>query len=302
MAMRIIAVEEHFGKEEIDHIEKRFKDMDEAGIDMQVLSDFLPYNESLSVPEVLSMARNINDMLARVVDKYPERFAAFAVISLQDPDAAASELERAVTQLGLKGTLIFSGIEGKYLDEHKYWVIFEMAEQLGVPIYIHPGKLLPEMAKPYSVYPVLSGAMWGFAAEVSLHSMRLICSGVFDEYPGLKIILGHLGEGIPFFLSRMDNRWQRDKEMYKNDPSNVELKKNPSQYFRENFYVTTSGMFWQPALQLVHSVLGAERILFATDYPRESIKDTGQFIQSMPISDSDKEKICHLNAEKLLGL
>ena len=144
--------------------------------------------------------------------------------------------------------------------------------------------------------------MWGFAAEVCLHAMRLICSGAFDKYPGLKIILWHLGEGIPFFLSRIDNRWQVDKDTYKNDPANIELKKSPGQYFRENFYVTTSGMFWQPALQLVHAALGADRILFATDYPRESIKDAVQFIQSMPISDSDKGKILHLNAEKLLRL
>jgi predicted TIM-barrel fold metal-dependent hydrolase len=300
--MKIIAVEEHFGKEEIDHIEKRFKDMDEAGINMQVLSAFLPYNESLSKAEVISLARSTNDMLAKVVEKYPDRFASFAVIPLKDPDAATSELERAVTQLGLKGTLIFSGIEGKYLDERQYWVIFEAAEKLGAPLYIHPGQLLPEMAKPYQVYPILTGAIWGFAAEAGLHAMRLICSGVFDKYPGLKIILGHLGEGIPFFLSRIDTRWQKDKGMFKDNPSHVELKKSPGQYFRENFYVTTSGMFWQPALQLVHSVLGAERILFATDYPREEIKDTGKIIALMPISDGDKEKICHLNAEKLLRL
>jgi 5-carboxyvanillate decarboxylase len=278
----------------------RLKEMDEAGIDTQVLSLSFPGVEMFDAPDGTSMAKVVNDELSEVVKRYPERFAGFASVAPQDPDAAANELERAVKELGLKGTMINSHIRGEYLDEQKYWVIFERAEKLGVPIYIHPRMPSPDMIKPYLAYPGLPGALWGFAAETGLHAMRLICSGVFDKYPGLKIILGHLGEAIPFWLWRLDSRLLEEREM---DPAAYKnLKKTPSQYFKDNFYVTTSGMFWQPVLQFVCSVLGADRILFAADYPYESSREAVQFIESMPISDVDKKKICHLNAEKLLRL
>jgi predicted TIM-barrel fold metal-dependent hydrolase len=299
-----IAIEEHVNEEDLNHLEKRLKDMDEAGIDMQVLSFFFPPREGV---DATSMAKSANDRLAKVVEKYPKRFAAFAAIPLQNPDAAANELERAVKQLGFKGTLIPSNPGGgEYLDEQKYRVIFEMAQKLDMPVYIHPGGPSPDTMKPYLAYPVLSRAMWAFGAEAGLDAMRLICSGLFDKYPGLKIILGHMGEGIPYFLWRIDNRWLKEKDgqpgAWEADPIGGKLKKKPSQYFKDNFYVSTSGMFWHPVLQFVCLVLGADRILFAADYPPESAMEAAQFIETAPISDSDKEKICHLNAEKLLRL
>ena len=302
--MKKIAIEEHVNEEDLKHLEERLKDMDEAGIDMQVLSFFFPYREGL---DATSMAKSANDRLAEVVEKYPKRFAAFAAIALQDPDAAANELERAVKQLGFKGALIPSHPgRGEYLDEQKYWAIFEMALKLDMPVYIHPGGPSPDTIKPYLAYPVLSRAMWAFGAEAGLSAMRLICSGIFDKYPGLKIILGHMGEGIPYFLWRIDNRWLKEKGgeegRYEADPVASKLQKKPSQYFKDNFYVSTSGMFWHPVLQFVLSVLGADRVLFAADYPPESAMEAAQFIESAPISDSDKQKICHLNAEKLLRL
>jgi 2,3-dihydroxybenzoate decarboxylase len=282
--------------------EIRLKVMDEAGIDMQVLSFSMPGVEVFDASDGTSMAKTINDRLSQAVKQYPERFAGFAALAPQDPDAAADELERAVKKLGLKGAVINGNIRGEFLDDRKYWTIFERAEKLDVPIYIHPKMPPADMLKPYLAYPGLSMAMAGFAAEASLHAMRLICSGVFDKYPGLKIILGHLGEAIPFWLWRIDSRYLEEKS----DPASAEiyknLKKNPSQYFKENFYVTTSGMFWEPVLQFVSSVLGSERVLFATDYPYESSKEAAQFIESVQIDDGDKEKICHLNAEKLLRL
>lgn len=292
------------GKDKITNLgEGRLKEMDEAGIDMQVLSLSFPGVGLFDASGGTSVAKSVNDELSRVVKRYPERFAGFATIAPQDPDAAANELERAVKELGFKGAMITGHIRGEYLDEQKYWVIFERAEKLDVPIYIHPGMPSPDMIKPYLAYPGLASALWGFAAEAGLHAMRLICSGVFDKYPGLKIILGHLGESIPFWLWRMDSRLLEEKRSdlasalaYKN------FQKNPSQYFKDNFYVTISGMYWQPVLQFVCSVLGADRVLFAADYPYESSKEAVQFIESMPISDGDKEKICHLNAEKLLAL
>ena len=283
--------------------EIRLKVMDEAGIDMQVLSFSMPGVEVLDASDGTSQAKMINDRLSQAVTQYPERFAGFAAIAPQDPNAAADELERAVKKLGLKGAVVNGNIRGEFLDERKYWAIFERAEQLDVPIYIHPKMPPADMLKPYLAYPGLAMAMAGFAAEASLHAMRLICSGVFDRYPRLKIILGHLGEAIPFWLWRIDSRYEEEKN---NDAASAEAYKNlqklPSQYFKENFYVTTSGMYWEPVLQFVTSVLGSDRILFATDYPYESTTEATQFIESAQIDDDDKEKICHLNAERILRL
>ena len=221
----------------LDLGEGRLREMDKAGIDMQVLSITSPGVEVLDASSGTAMAKKINDELSKVVKEYPKRFAGFAALAPQDPIAAADELERAVTELGLKGARINSNIRGEYLDDEKYWVIFEKAEKLGVPIYLHPTQPSPDMLKPYSTYPALSRSMWGFGAETGLHAMRLICSGVFDTYPGLKIILGHLGEALPFWLWRIDDRWRKD-------PLATKLKKRPSQYIKDNFFVTTSGMFW----------------------------------------------------------
>jgi 5-carboxyvanillate decarboxylase len=283
--------------------EVRLKVMDEAGIDMQVLSFSMPGVEVLDASEGTSKAKMINDRLSQAVTQYPERFAGFAAIAPQDPNAAADELERAVKKLGLKGAVVNGNIRGEFLDDRKYWAIFERAEKLDVPIYIHPKMPPADMLKPYLAYPGLAMAMAGFAAEASLHAMRLICSGVFDRYPGLKIILGHLGEAIPFWLWRIDSRYEEEKN---NDAASAEAYKNlqklPSQYFKENFYVTTSGMYWEPVLQFVSTVLGSDRILFATDYPYESTTEASQFIESVQLDDGDKERICHLNAERILRL
>jgi 5-carboxyvanillate decarboxylase len=284
----------------LDLGERRLKVMDEAGIDMQVLSLSAPGVESLPASDGTSLAKRINDEVANVIKKYPKRFASFAAIAPQDPGAAANELERAVKELGFKGAVINSHIRGEYLDNQKYWVIFDKAEKLGVPIYLHPKQPPPDMLKPYLTYPVLASATWGFAADGGLHAMRLICSGLFDKYPGLKIILGHLGEAIPFWLQRMDNRWQWEGQG--GLLSGQFAKKRPSHYFQNNFVVTTSGMFWEPVMQYVCSVLGVDSILFAVDYPYESSKEAVQFMESLQIGDNDKEKIYHLNAEKLLNL
>jgi 5-carboxyvanillate decarboxylase len=283
--------------------EIRLKVMDEAGIDMQVLSLSFPGVELFEVADGTAMAKVVNDRLSKAVKQYPERFAGFAALAPQDPNAAADELERAVKKLGLKGGVINGNIRGEFLDDRKYWAIFERAEKLDVPIYIHPKMPPADMLKPYLAYPGLASAIAGFAAEASLHATRLMCSGLFDTYPGLKIILGHLGEALPFWLWRLDSRLLEEK---KSDPASAKiyknLKKNLSQYFKENFYVSTSGMFWEPVLQFVSSVLGSDRVLFAVDYPYESSTEAAQFIESAQIDDDDKERICHLNAERILRL
>jgi predicted TIM-barrel fold metal-dependent hydrolase len=279
----------------LDLGEGRLRDMDEAGIDMQVLSFVHPNTSVFDASEYTPLIKKTNDELAEVIRKYPKRFAGFAAVAPQDPDAAARELERAVKELGMKGLIIMGHIRGDYLDNQKFWGILATAEKLDVPIYIHPGPPAEEWIKPYLVYPEISGAMWGYAAEAGLHAMRLICSGVFDKYPKLQIILGHMGESLPYWLWRMDKSW-RDM------PSSRKFKKSPSQYVKDNFYITTSGMFWLPALLCAYLGLGADRILFAVDYPHESAELAVQFVDSIPISDGDKEKICHLNAERLFKL
>jgi len=279
----------------LDIGEGRIGDMDEDGIDMQVLSLVSPGVQVLDASAGTALAKKTNDKLSEAVREHPDRFAGFACLAPQNPGGAADELERAVKDLGLKGACINSHVKGEYLDLKKYWVIFERAEKLGVPIYIHPRAPSPGMQEPFLDYPMLVTAMCGFAFEVSLHALRLIASGLFDEYPKLKIILGHLGEALPYWLWRIDNIFLRTSNPEK-------LNKPPADYFRENFYVTTSGMFWQPPLLGAYLALGADRILFAVDYPMEANKPAVQFMEEVSICDSDKEKIYHLNAEKLLAL
>jgi len=284
----------------VDLGEGRLREMDRDGIDMQVLSFINPGAEMFDPATGTDLAKKSNDELAKAVRKHPGRLAGFAALAPQDPRGAADELERAVKELGLKGAKINSHVGGEYLDNRKYWIIFEKAQQLGVPIYLHPRNPSPDILKACAPYPALTGSMWGYAIETSLHAMRLILSGVFDQYPGLKIILGHLGEGLPFWLWRMDSRWRRQAAA--SDPLASKIKKAPSQYVKDNFFVTTSGMFWQPAFMCVYTALGADRILFAVDYPFEANREAVEFMEGISICDIDKEKVYHLNAERLLRL
>lgn len=283
-----VGIEEHWGSMQgLSQIEERLKDMDEAGIDMQVLSSVF-HNERLTPDKAAEQARRMNDALYEVVEKYPEKFSAFAAISHQDTEAAAKELERAVKQLGFRGAMISEHfLQDEHLYEKKYGVLWETAENLDVPLYFH-------------FAGILEGAI-GMGADISLRSMEMIEHRIFDEYPDLKIILGHMGEAMPFWLWRLDNRWSKDKDREPKMPGS-DLPKAPGEYFKDHFYVATSGQFSVPVLQLAYSVLGADRILFAVDYPPESCMEAARFIESAPICDEDKEKICHLNAEKLFKL
>ena len=273
----------------LDLGEGRLREMDEAGIDMQVLSLNNPGVDGFEPSAGIAMARAANDELSQVVARHPGRFAGFAALPCQDPVAAADELERSVKTLGLKGAKLNSHVGGVYLDDKKYWVIFETAQKLGVPLYLHPREPPPDMLKALSPYTALTGSMWGFAVDGSLHSMRLILGGVFDQFPRLKIILGHLGEALPFFLWRMDSRWNRQAAA--SDAVASKIKKSPAQYVKENFLITTSGMFFQPALICAYFALSADKIMFAVDHPQESMKEAVAFIDNAPICDSEREKI-----------
>ncbi len=279
--------------------EGRLKEMDEAGIDIQVLTLSVGC-EQYEAKEGTEWAARTNDELAEVVKKYPKRFLGMAALAPQDPDAAASELERTVKKLGFRGAKINSHVRGEYLDDKKYWGIFEVAEKLDVPIYIHPWVPSPGMIKPYEDYGfALAGPVLGFGAEVAVHVMRLIYSGVFDKYPRLKIILGHMGEGLPFWLWRLDFFWMKQDHSAANKPK---CQRKPTDYLKDNFTMTTSGLFFQPAFLCCYLALGADRMAFSVDHPFEDGKIAVQFMEQTPICDSDKEKIYHLNAEKLLKI
>jgi predicted TIM-barrel fold metal-dependent hydrolase len=272
----------------------RLSKMDEAGVAVQVLSLSTPGCELFEPSEGVVQARKANDALAHAVRKHPDRFVGFAALPAQVPNAAADELERTVRELGFRGALINSHVRGgEYLDDKKYWPIFKKAEELGVPIYLHPRVPSPQMLAPYATYGyTLAGSTLGFAAETSLHAMRLVMSGVFDTCPGLKIILGHLGESLPFWLDRMDRHYG----------GKVAIAKKPSQYLKDNFIMTLSGMPFGPAFLCVYLALGGDHILFASDYPYDDLTETVRFAESLPVCDSDKHNICHSNAETLLGI
>lgn len=274
----------------------RIAQMDRAGVDMQVLSFGSPGAQAFGAEIAIPMARDANDRMAAAIREYPDRFSGFAALPTAVPDVAADELERAVVDLGLRGAMIHGHTGGEFLDDKKFWPIFERAERLGVPIYLHPTYPHPAVVKAYfDGYEDLARAGWGFQLDTGTHFLRLVFSGLFDAYPGLKIILGHLGEGLPFAMHRLnDHTYQSARQRG--------LTKEPLQYFRDNLVVTTSGNWHMPAFLCTLLTLGADNILFAIDWPFEPNSVGMDFLRNMPISDSDREKIAHLNAERLLKI
>jgi predicted TIM-barrel fold metal-dependent hydrolase len=275
---------------------KRLAYMDAAGVDVQVLSFGSPGTQAFGAEIAIPMARDANDRMHEAVKAHPDRFAAFAALPTADPEAAADELERTVTKLGFKGTMIHGHTQGSFLDEKKYWVIFERAEALGVPIYLHPTLPHPNAVKAYfEGYEELARAGWGFAIDTSCHFLRIVFAGVFDAYPKLKIILGHLGEGLPFAMHRLnDHTYQA--------AARRGLQKTPLQYLKDNMVVTTSGNWYEPAFLCTMLALGVDNILFAVDWPYEPNRTAMEFLKKLSISDLDREKIAHLNAERILRM
>lgn len=275
----------------------RIANMDATGIDLQVISITSPGVQVLEAALATALAQQANDRLSQAVKKHPQRFVGLATIAPQSPIDAAQEIERAMQQLGLKGILINSHTQGEYLDDQKYWPIFESAEANDAPIYLHPRTPSPTMIAPFLDHG-LYFAGWGFTIETATHALRLMMNGVFDHFPKLKIILGHMGEGLPYWLQRLDNRYLLQVKIGAVPP----MPKLPSDYFKDHFVITTSGVTSHPALQHALAVLGADRILFAADYPYESVEEAVAFMDSAPISNEDKHKIYQSNAEKLFKL
>ena len=276
--------------------EGRIAAMDASGIQKMILSLTSNGVQSLDADTATGLVKDANDQLRGAVTKYPTRFDGLVAIAPQAPETAAKELERGITRLGMKGVIINSHAAGEFLDAQKYRVIFEAAQALDVPVYLHPAVPPPQMIKPYLDYGLI-GAMLGFAAESCVHAMRLILSGLFDDFPRLKMVLGHLGEGIPYYLQRIDTHFDYVSSQLRNSP-----KRLPSEYFKEHFWVSTSGMNGTPAVRFCKDVLGVDRVMFAIDYPHEFMDIEVERMDAETFSENEMNKIYHENAEKLFKL
>ena len=281
----------------LDIGEGRVAQLDSDGVAMQVLSLTSPGVQMFSADTAVAIARESNDILAEAIARHPTRFAGLAAIAPHAPAQAVAEMERAINGLGLNGFIVNSHTNGEYLDQEKYWPILEAAEALDRPIYIHP-RLLPQSALgPFDAYG-LSGAAWGFAVETGTHGMRLLFGGAFDRFPNLKIVLGHMGEGVPYWVYRFDHMYETAKRNW----GTGTLKEKPSFYLKRNMAITTSGMFSEPVLAYCMEVLGADNIMWAADYPYQDNREAGAFMDAAPISEADKVKIYSGNAERLFHL
>lgn len=276
--------------------ELRLREMDEAGIDIQVISHTPSPIQQVEPALSIELATAANDLLRQAVLRHPERFAGFAALPTPDPKAAADELERCVNEFGFKGAMIHGRTRGVFHDHQRFHPIFERAQALDVPIYIHPGPPHEAMAEAYyndylKDFPSLANAAWGYTIDTASQVLRMILSGLFDVYPRLKIIVGHQGEGMPFLVDRVDEALNRG-------PKQIAFK----EIFCRNFWITTSGHFSTPALTCTLMEMGIDRVLFSVDYPFVENPPGTKWMEALPLSCEDKEKICSGNARRLLKM
>lgn len=280
--------------------QRRIDDMDSTGIAMQILSLTSPGVQIFDADTAVGLARSANDELAEAIAAHPARYTGLAAIAPQNPSEAAKELERAVRTLKLKGAIVNSHTQGEYLDDEKFWDIFAAAEALDVPIYIHPNTPSNAMIAPFMARG-LEGAVFGFAVETGLHALRIVVSGAFDRFPNLRIVLGHLGEGLPYWLSRID--FMHGASVRSNRyASQPKLQRRASDYLKENFYYTTSGMAWTPPIRYVQSVMGMDRLMYAMDYPYQFIPEEVNVTDELPIGYEDLKAFYQTNAERVFKL
>jgi hypothetical protein len=275
----------------------RIEGMDAAGIDLAVVSLTAPGTDHFDPATGTQLARQVNNELAAAIDEHPDRLTGFAALAPKDPQAAAAELERAVKELGFRGWKCHSNFGDSYIDEKRYWPILAKAEELGVPIYLHPvAPLIPQL-RTYGL--ALAGAAFGFGIETATAMMRLILSGAFDAFPKLRVILGHYGEGLPFLMQRIDHPFVRP-HLRASDPEVVpDLKRVPSDYLRDNMLVTTSGNYLPAAFACTREALGIEKILLGTDYPYEEMDECIRFLQSLPMPEEERVQLYCENAAGL---
>jgi 2,3-dihydroxybenzoate decarboxylase len=310
--MQVIALEEHYYdpdvaahysdsragllRQRLDDLGAlRLKDMDAAGIDLQVIAHGAPGLQRVNAETAIELAVRANNRLAETIAPRPDRFAGFALLPVPDPQASADELERAVTKLGFKGAMVHGLTEDRFLDSKRFWPIYERASALDVPLYVHPAPPHQGVVAAYyqeyvQDFPSILGPAWGFTVETATQAIRFVLSGVFDEYPNLKLILGHMGEGLPFLLVRIDESFSR-----------VGNKANTfRKTFSEHFYITTSGNFSTPALLCSLMEMGSDHILFSVDYPFVENDPGTEWMKTVPLGDEDRAKILNGNARRLL--
>lgn len=280
-------------------IDQKIADMDRNGVDKFVLSLVGPGVQIFEAAQGTALATEVNDTLAAQIAQHPTRLAGLAAVAPQDPQGAAREIDRAIQKLGLNGVIINSHTQGEFLDDPKFWPIFEACVRNDTPLYLHPWSPREDMIGPYQKYQ-LFGAMAGLAHECSLHALRIVLSGALDVYPDLKIVLGHGGEGLPYWLFRLDDIHGLLNSM--GAPDLPKLKRHPSEYIRSNFYVTLSGMFWDPVLKFCIEVMGVDRVMFAIDSPFEKTQVAADFMRNAPLSGRDKALVASGNARRIFRL
>ncbi len=279
---------------------QRLAHMDEAGIDMQVLALTSPGVQVMDTATAVSFAKIANDFLADAIKRHPTRFAGMLAVAPQDPTAAAKEIERGVTQLGIHSVVINSHTGGEYLSNPKFWDIFAAAEAFDAPIYLHPNSLPANMLQPFAECG-LDGAIYGFGIETGMHAMRIITAGVFDRFPKLRMIIGHMGEALPYWAYRLDYM-HRATVNSKRYASMQPIKRQPSDYLRDNFYVTNSGVAWEPAVRFAQDFMGMDRVLYAMDYPYQHAVDEVGVLDNMALSLEDKTKFFQTNAQAVFKI
>jgi len=286
----------------LDLLDLRLKEMDEHGMDFMILSLNSPaIQEIYQVSKAVEISKLANDKLYEAITQKPDRFMGFASLPLQDPDEAIKEMHRAVKELGFVGVLVngYSQIGDehsyKYLDDPMYLDFWAELEKIDVPFYLHPREPMPCNTGQIEGHPWIHGAPWAFGVETATHTLRLMCSGLFDKFPKLKVLMGHLGEGLPFLVWRCDHFLQKRSR-------GIPAKKTMSEYLNENIWVTTSGQFHLPPLLCTMLQMGTDRILFATDYPFEDVSEACAWFDSCPVSEGDRKKIGRQNAIDLFRL
>jgi len=278
---------------------RRIEDMDRAGISMQILSCFGPGPELLDGAEAIALAREMNDRLASAVAKHPDRFGGFAHLPLGNAGDAAQEFRRAVRDLRFCGAIVNGTTQDRFLDDPRFAPVLSMAEELDVPIYLHP-HFPPEAVRkayfddlPGATGAQLKGPGWGWHSETALHVLRMVLSGTFDRHPKLKVIVGHMGEGLPAMLARCD-------QVFGGQPAH--LSRPVSRTILDQVSITTSGLFTPPPFEVALAVFGVDRVMFSVDYPYAPNLKGRQFLDALKLPKDDLEKICYGNAERLLGL
>jgi 5-carboxyvanillate decarboxylase len=281
--------------------ELRLADMQARGIDRQIIALTAPGVQILPKDEAVALSVLANDQLAEACRKHPDRFTGMAACAPQDPQQAAKEIERAVTKLGMRAVIINSHTQGRYLDAPEFAPILEAAAALDVPIYLHPNTPPKNMIGPM-LEAGLDGAIFGFGVETGLHALRLIVSGAFDRFPKLTVIIGHMGEALPFWLYRLDYMHAAGLRAKRYDSIKPLRKEQVSRYLRENFYITNSGVAWEPAIKFTQQTIGVDRVLYAMDYPYQCPVEEVLALDAMDMPLADKKKFFQSNAERAFKL